>query len=75
MELRIETIKRNQMEREILRAQYDGRKEKWRIAKKTYNGCGGWRSYGSGAIYCTREDAEARINKLTKTQPDWYEKG
>lgn len=46
------------MEKEVLRSQYDGKKSKWRIAKKTNSGAGGWKSFGSGAIYATQSEAE-----------------
>lgn len=62
------------MEKEVLRSQYDGKKSKWRIAKKTNNGAGGWKSFGSGAVYMSKEEAEGKIDFLIKTHPDQYQK-
>jgi hypothetical protein len=62
------------MEAEILRPQYDGRKQKWRIAKKTSNGSGGWRSFGSGAVYVTRSEAERKIEMIIENMPGYYQK-
>jgi hypothetical protein len=62
------------MEKEILRPQYDGKKWKWRIAKKSNVGAGGWRSFGSGSVYMTKEEADGKIDFLVKTCPGQYQK-
>ena len=62
------------MEKETLRPQFDGKKRLWRIAKKTNTGCGGWRSFGSGAVYASREAAEKKIERLVESAPDMYQK-
>jgi len=59
--------------KEILRAQFDGRKGHWRVVKKTYNGCGGWKKFGVKG-HQTREDCEKLIDTLIADYPDWYEK-
>lgn len=46
--------KKSTIVKEILRPQFDHRKGKWRIAKKTSNGSGGWKTFGSGSIYITK---------------------
>jgi hypothetical protein len=62
------------MEKEILRSQYDGKKSKWRIAKKTNVGAGGWKSFGSGAIYDTQQTAESKIDFLIESSPEMYKR-
>lgn len=59
--------------KEILRPQFDHRKQAWKIVKKSHVGSGGWRSYGSGAIYTTKQEAQRMINHLCESQPDIYE--
>jgi hypothetical protein len=61
--------------KETLRAQFDYRTSLWRIAKKTDNGSGGWRSFGSGPVYASREIAEAKIQYLIENNPDNYKIG
>jgi hypothetical protein len=59
--------------KEVLRAQWDGRKCTWRIVKKTYNGSGGWAKYGSTG-YVSREKAEQVIDRLVEAFPGMYVK-
>ena len=58
--------------KEILRAQWDGRKCHWRIVKKTSNGSGGWAKYGSSNGYVNKEKAEQAIDRLVEAFPDMY---
>lgn len=60
---------------EILRPQFDYRTSLWRIAKKTDNGSGGWRSFGSGPVYASREIAETKIKYLVENAPNSYCEG
>lgn len=62
------------MEKEVLRSQYDGKKSKWRIAKKSNVGAGGWRSFGSGSIYQTQNEAESKIDFLIESNPEMYKR-
>jgi hypothetical protein len=62
------------MEKEVLRSQYDGKKSKWRIAKKTNSGAGGWKSFGSGAIYATQSEADQKIDFLIEQGPQMYKR-
>lgn len=62
------------MEKEVLRSQYDGKKSKWRIAKKSNVGAGGWRSFGSGSIYPTQKEAELKIDFLIESNPEMYKR-
>jgi len=55
---------------ETLRAKFDSRKEKWGIVKSTRSG--GWRSYGSGAIYNSKADCEKTISKTADAYPSTY---
>jgi len=57
--------------KEILRAQFDSRKNRWKIVKKTYNGCRGWVRLG-GNWYYTKEDTEQTIQRLVTDVPDLY---
>lgn len=61
------------MEKQTLRPQRDSRKQLWRIAKKTDNGSGGWRSYGSGSIYTTKDQAINAIEKIISNYPEHYQ--
>lgn len=62
------------MEKEILRAQYDGKKQLWRIAKKTNTGAGGWKSFGSGSVYDTIGQANDKIEFLIQSYPEQYQR-
>ena len=57
---------------ETLRAQWDGRKLRWRIVKKTYNGNGGWAKFGSADGYFSKESAESTIDRLVRDFPEMY---
>ncbi len=57
----------------ILRAQWDSRKQMWKIVKKTYNGSGGWARFGA-AWHFGKDDAELRINNMVMIFPEQYEK-
>jgi len=57
----------------ILRAQWDSRKQMWKIVKKTYNGSGGWARFGA-AWHFGKEDAELMIDRIVHYEPDYYEK-
>lgn len=61
------------MKKEILRPMFDHRKQAWKITKKTENGAGGWRSFGSGPVYISREKAQEKIDFLVKTNPEQYQ--
>jgi hypothetical protein len=62
------------MDKETLRSQYDGKKQLWRIVKKTDVGAGGWKSFGSGAIYATQQEADHKIDFLIETSPEMYKR-
>lgn len=62
----METVK------EILRAQYDGRKCRWRIVKKTWNGSGGWAKFGRSDGYWNKDAAEQAIDRLVENCPEMY---
>lgn len=57
----------------ILRPQFDGRKQMWKIVKKTFNGAGGWARFGAGWHYGKEEAVEA-IDRIVSNFPDQYEK-
>jgi len=60
--------------KEILRAQYDGRGQRWRIVKKTSKGSGGWARFGSPMGYSTQEETERMINRIIEYNPDMYQR-
>ena len=60
------------MEKEILREMWDSRKGMWKITKKTSNGAGGWKSYGAGPAYASKQSAQDKINWLCEKYPDQY---
>lgn len=57
----------------ILRAQWDSRKQMWKVVKRTYNGCGGWARFGS-KWHFGKEEAEMIIERLVTDFPEQYEK-
>lgn len=59
--------------KEILRPQWDSRKQMWKIVKKTDNGSGGWRRFGAN-FYYGKEGAVNAIEMLIFKFPEMYEK-
>lgn len=59
--------------KEILRPQWDSRKQMWKIVKKTYNGSGGWKRFG-GNYYFGKEEVESRIDMIVRHNPELYGK-
>jgi hypothetical protein len=57
----------------ILRAQWDSRKQMWKIVKKTENGAGGWARFGAGWHF-GKDDAEVMIDRMVKDFPEQYGK-
>ena len=57
----------------ILRAQWDGRKQMWKVVEKTYNGAGGWARFDAAWHY-GKEDTEVMINNMVRIFPERYEK-
>ena len=55
-----------------LRAMFDGRREMWKIMKKTNNGSGGWARFGSG-WYWDKPECEEKIRRIVQADPDQYE--
>ena len=55
----------------ILRPQFDGRKNYWKIAK--YSKFGGWKRFG-GAWYFSSAQALEKIDKIIEREPDIYVK-
>lgn len=62
-----------QLRKDILRAQFDSRRNNWKFVKKTFTGSGGWASTGVNT-YESREAAEAAIDQLISIHPDLFEK-
>lgn len=60
------------MIKEKLRAQFDQRRQQWKIVKKTTFGAGGWRRFGTNWYY-TRKAAETAIKIIVGTHGDYYE--
>jgi len=68
--------------KEELRAQFDHRKDAWKIVKKTLthskgsnpNGTAGWRRFGD-SWYFDRKDAEDAIQRIINNYPDMYQEG
>jgi hypothetical protein len=60
-------------EKTILRAQWDGRKQMWKIVKKTTNGAGGWARFGTSYEF-SKESSEHFIDLLVAKFPQHYEK-
>lgn len=54
---------------EVLRPQFDSRKEMWKIVKHTI--LGGWRRYGT-TWYYTKEYAQDSINRTVNNYPHLY---
>lgn len=59
--------------KEILRPQWDSRKQMWKIVRKTENGAGGWARFQEVG-YLGKEDAVKRIEEIVRNQPELYEK-
>jgi len=57
-----------------IREQYDHRKGLWKIVKKTTNGSGGWKRFGTGWYY-DKQEAEQAIDKIIRNYPQMYERG
>ena len=55
----------------VLRAQYEPRKNCWKIVKATRNS--GWTHFGTG-WYITAGDAEFKINQIVSRDPDKFKK-
>jgi hypothetical protein len=53
----------------VLRAQYDQRKNCWKIVE--YKLTGGWGRFGAG-WYLTKEDCQAKITVLVNDHPNTY---
>jgi hypothetical protein len=64
---------RAEMEKQkgTLRAQWDSRKEMWKIVKKTFNGSGGWARV-EGDYYSSKSEAEQEIEMMVSNHPDMY---
>lgn len=56
----------------ILRAQWDGRMNAWKIVEKTYNGAGGWKKFSEW--YLSKSEAEIIIDSFVDDFPELYEK-
>lgn len=61
-------------QKEVIREQFDHRRNEWKIVKKTYNGSGGWKRYG-GEWYGSRDEAEKVVRRLVRQFPEYYEEG
>ena len=59
--------------KEVLRPQWDSRKQLWKIVKKTWNGSHGWGRFQE-LYYLGKSDAEKRIDEIVSNQPEMYEK-
>lgn len=60
-------------EKTILRVQFNGKMDCWRLVQKTYNGSGGWKKFGNEA-YASREAVEKVLDTLVSCYPEMYEK-
>jgi hypothetical protein len=60
-------------QKEILRPMFDNRSMLWKIVKKTSNGCGGWKSFGSGSVYISKQSCQDKIDWLVDHNPELYQ--
>ena len=60
------------IKKETLRAQWSSRHGKWRIAKKTYVGSGGWKIFDEAEGYESKQMCNDAIKSLVEKFPEQY---
>ncbi len=61
------------MEKDILKPMYCHRKMGYKIVRKIKTSGGGWRSFGSGRVYLSKQACQDKINWLVANNPDTYQ--